>query len=115
MAFLHAVQTDKAAYTAAYVLRALQPSEDRISIASSGLTTEALGPLVHNMGQMLAWAHVRSAGRQGSADADALIAYGNKTAWQAKLLSIAQTCAAQVCADATMFNSAYDRGEFGAQ
>ena len=115
MAFLQAVQTDKGAGTAAYVLRALQASEDRISIASSELTIDALGQWVHNMGQILAWAHLRSTGRQGSTDADALIAFGNKTAWQAKLVSVAQTCAAQVRADAASFNSAYDRGELCAK
>ena len=115
MAFLQAVQTDKGAGTAAYVLRALQASEDRISIASSGLTIDTLGQWVHNMGQILAWAHLRSTGRQGSTDTDALIAFGNKTAWQAKLVSVAQTCAAQVRADAASFNSAYDRGELCAK
>ena len=104
MAFLHAVQADPASY----VLRALQASEDRISVTSSGLTATALEQLMQSMGQVAAWAHLRGAGRQGSADADALIAFGKKKAWQAKLLKVAQKCAAQVRADAATFNTAYD-------
>jgi uncharacterized protein (DUF2252 family) len=107
MAFLHAVQTD----AGAYVLRALQASEDRIAIAASGMTADGLHLLVHNMGQMLAWAHLRSAGRQGSADADALIDFGPKRAWRAKLLVAARACAAQARKDAAAFNTAYDAGE----
>lgn len=108
MAFLHVLQTDEASY----VLRALQASEDRISIASSGMTPQALNVLIYNMGQMLAWAHLRGTGRQGSANADALIAFSSKKSWQTKLLLAATACAVQARADAAIFNSAYDLGEF---
>ncbi len=108
MAFLHVVRTD----AAWYVLRALQASEDRIAVASSGMTPQALNVLVYNMGQLLAWAHLRGAGRQGSANADALIAFGSKKSWQTKLLLVATACAVQARADSGMFNTAYDLGEF---
>jgi hypothetical protein len=64
------------------------------------------------MGQMVAWAHLRTTGRQGSANADDLIAFGKKKKWQDELLLAAQHCASEVRADAAAFNKAYDGGDF---
>jgi uncharacterized protein (DUF2252 family) len=106
MAFLNSVEMDGASY----VLRALQPSEDRISISGPEIDPTALGELVHSLGQMVAWAHLRTTGRQGSSSADDLIGFGQKKKWKEELLSISQQCACQVRADANAFNKAYDGG-----
>jgi uncharacterized protein (DUF2252 family) len=104
MAFLHAVDTEDSSY----VLRGLQPSEDRISIATGKHKSAELVQLMDSMGKLLAWGNLRCASREGAAGADALIAYGYRKKWQVKLLDAAQDCAQQVRADAATFNAAYD-------
>ena len=97
-----------------YVIRELQPHEDRVSLDRAHQTLEELELVVRNMGQILAWAQLRSAGRQGSAIADDLIAFGLRKKWKEKLLTTARSCAVQVKKDAAVFNTAYDAGEFDA-
>lgn len=96
-----------------YVLRGLQPAEDRVTISSDKRSIAELRQLLASMGKVTAWMHLRSSGRQGSAIADDLIAWGKKTKWQQKMTNAALACAVQVRADAHAFNAAYDGGLFG--
>ncbi|MES2099462.1 MAG: hypothetical protein V4569_06550 [Pseudomonadota bacterium] len=66
------------------------------------------------MGQIVAWAQLRSAGRDGSASADTLIDFGRRRKWRTALLDAARDCAAQVTRDAAVFNAAFDDGAFDA-
>lgn len=95
-----------------YVLRELQPSEDRVALDKLGRGGKDFEQLVATMGRLVAWAQLRSAGRQGSASADELIDFGQRKRWQAKLLDAARACAKQVQRDARTFNEAYDDGVF---
>lgn len=108
MAFLQPVVMDEQAY----LLRALQPSEDRVAIDRPGLDSGALADTVAAMGRLLAWAQLRSAGRQGSASADELVEWGGKRKWKERLLDIAEACASQSQRDAATFATAYDDGAF---
>ena len=108
MAFLQPVQVD----SAAYVLRGLQPSEDRISFSPLKLALPELQELLVTMGKIVAWAHLRGAGRQGAAMVDELIEFGQCKKWQLELLTMSRACAQQVHQDATSFNEAYDQGGF---
>ncbi|MBC7733245.1 MAG: DUF2252 family protein, partial [Bacteriovorax sp.] len=110
MAFLQPVLFTEAPY----VLRALQPSEDRVRFTGTGRTPGEIEAVVVTMAQMLAWAQLRSAGRDGSATADELIDFGQRRKWKASLLAASHDCAAQVRQDAAAFNAAFDAGEFGA-
>ena len=96
------------------VLRALQPSEDRVAIGGSGRTTGDLDHLIRTMGQLVAWAQLRTAGRDGSAIADELIEFGQRKKWKEQLLGASQDCAVQVRKDAATFNAAWDDGAFRA-
>ena len=96
-----------------YVLRGLQPSEDRVSILPDTRCMAELEQLLASMGQIVAWTQLRSSGRQGSAVADDLIGWGQKTKWQQKMTKAALACAKQVRADAHTFNTAYDEGRLG--
>ena len=98
----------------AYVIRELQPSEDRIALDEAPRTMDELKGVIGAMGRMVAWAQLRSAGRQGSATADELIAFGLRRKWKEKLLVASQACAAQLRTDAATFNKAYDGGAFDA-
>lgn len=108
MALLQPVRFEKESY----VIRELQPLEDRVSLDHTHSTLDELKSVISNMGQMLAWAQLRSAGRQGSAIADELIAFGIRKKWKTKLLTAARSCAAQVARDSTAFNLSYDAGAF---
>ncbi|CAN5348071.1 DUF2252 domain-containing protein [soil metagenome] len=94
----------------AFVLRVLQPSEDKVDLERA--TADELEAVIGSMGRIVAWAHLRGTGRDGSAIADELIAFARRKKWKAELLAAAQTAAAQVRADAAAFDAAFDAGEF---
>ena len=106
MAFLHPVLMDERPF----VLRGLQPSEDRVRLDRA--TPKALAQAIDAMGRMLAWSQLRSAGRDGSAIADELIDFGARRKWRKEVLDAARTCAAQVRADAATYDAAWDDGAF---
>jgi uncharacterized protein (DUF2252 family) len=108
MAFLHPVVMRKQAY----VLRALQPSEDRVTLAARNKELRHFQGAVRVMGQNLGWAQLRSSGRDGSAIADELIAFGEDYAWQEPLFEAALKCAAQVEKDWRTYAQAYDDNVF---
>lgn len=108
MAFLTAVTIG----TEGYILRALQPAEDRISLDRHENGLPALYQTVTVLAQIVASAHLRSTGRNGSASADELINYGNKNKWKTRLLNAAQQCAQQVESDWEIYCQAYDQGDF---
>ncbi|WP_025599894.1 DUF2252 domain-containing protein [Burkholderia sp. WSM2230] len=107
-AFLHAVDFNERSY----VLRSLQPSEDRVALRDWNGKLPRLEGVVGSMAELSAWAHLRSGGRQKSSIADDMIAFGNRTDWQAPLIELATQCAAQVVADWKSYCEAYDRGAF---
>lgn len=112
MAFLHPIVKRKTSY----VLRGLQPSEDRIDLGAPDVSVSDLGGAVQDMARLTAWAHLRSAGRQGSALADDLIQFGqSRKKWQAELDSAAQHSARQVHTDWQAYCEAYDSGLFGTE
>ena len=108
MAFLQPVRVGDEPY----VLRGLQPSEDRITLdrASRG----ELAQVVATMGRIVAWAQLRSAGREGSAIADELVEFGRRSKWKERVLDASLDCAAQVRRDAAAYDAAWDDGVFGA-
>ena len=100
-----------------FVLRALQPGEDRLDLGA--LTPHRGGGLHHSlatMSRLVAWAQLRSAGRQGSATADELIDFGRRGRgpgkWRDRLVQASSDAAAQVREDAALFNQACDAGIF---
>jgi len=72
-----------------YILKGLQPSEDRVAIGDWGRKIARLEEVVAAMGRILAWDQLRAAGRGGAAGADALIAFGQDRAWADGLLAAA--------------------------
>ncbi|MEP6874083.1 MAG: DUF2252 family protein [Burkholderiales bacterium] len=106
MAFLQAAQFNDAPY----VLRALQPAEDRVRLDQTNGDMSVLEPLIATMGRIVAWAQLRSAGRGGSASADELIELGSRKKWKEQLIAASHECAGQVRKDAKAFDSAYDDG-----
>ena len=89
-----------------YVLREIQPSGDRLRVE------DAKGKLRHLrsggkvMGEVTAWAQLRSSGRQGSAIADDLIAFGRRNDWKKPILDYGRSYARQVERDYKEFVAA---------
>jgi uncharacterized protein (DUF2252 family) len=110
MAFLQPVMIDHASY----VLRELQPTEDRVSLDGAKQSLVDIKKVIASMGNMVAWGQLRSSGRQGSAIADELIDYAMGKKWKDKLLESSHDFANQTLQDAATFASAFDDGEFSA-
>jgi uncharacterized protein (DUF2252 family) len=108
MAFLHAVKVDGISY----ILRGLQPSEDRVALSGWNGKLRRLEDVIAVMGQLTAWAHLRSGGRLGSAIADEMVDFGKRTDWQAPLQEVAAHCTASAVADWQSYCDAYDQGFF---
>ena len=108
MAFLQPVTMGKIDY----VLRGLQPSEDRVSLKQPRHSLAEIQQVMTVMGSLVAWSQLRSVGRQGSALADELMVFGQSKKWKRQLLEIAHGCAAQVRKDWQAYSKAYDAGAF---
>jgi uncharacterized protein (DUF2252 family) len=95
-----------------YVLRELQPTADRVSLASTRGNVELLRPVIETMGELTAWGQLRSSGRQGSAIADELIEYAQHPRVAKDLLDCAHACHDQVVTDYQAYREAYESGYF---
>jgi uncharacterized protein (DUF2252 family) len=109
IAFLHPVMLDDSPF----ILRAMQPAEDRVALAATRYTAGELKLLVITLGRIAAWAQLRSSGRDGSAVADDLIEFARRRKWKDRLVDASIECAACVTKDAGAFNAAWDDGQFG--
>jgi Uncharacterized protein conserved in bacteria (DUF2252) len=101
-----------------FVLRELQPSQDKVNVTQLRGKPKRLTKLIETMAQVTAWGQLRSSGRQGSAIADALINFAQAAnLWQPDWLDYAQTYAQQVTIDHQIFQSArpIDPGRNGAE
>lgn len=94
-----------------YVLRELQPTEDRVTLDAARSGGAALEGVIRRMGQIVASAQLRSGGRQGSAIADDLMAFGHSR-WRKMLGGAAEDAAAQVRSDWRAYCEAFDDGVF---
>jgi len=93
---LHVLRFDKADF----VLKALQPTQDRMDLNRCKGRLDELEALIGTMAQLTASGQLRSSGRQGSSIADELIAFaGNHKKWSGKVLDYAQDYARQVQSD----------------
>lgn len=108
MAFLHPVDIGDTSY----VLRGLQPSEDRVTLDGARQSLADIRKVIAGMGQIVAWGQLRSAGRQGSAIADELIDFAAGGKWKTRLLAASEDCAEQTHKDAALFDAAFDDGVF---
>jgi len=108
MAFLGPVVFDGTPF----VLRGLQPVEDRVNLKPGKGGVAGLEQTLETMGQLVAWSELRSGGLQGSATADQLIDYWAKRRRQTKLLELASACAQRTQRDWREYCKAFDRGAF---
>ena len=107
-AFLRPVVIDGVAY----ILKGLQPAEDRVALELWHGHFDRLHGLMTTLGEIVAWAELRSAGRQGSASADELIAFAGQKQWKARMIAVARACQKQVDRDWREFCTAFDDKSF---
>ena len=85
LAFLKPVSIDGVAY----VMKGLQPSEDRINLNQWDGKLKRLESVMTTLGEIVAWGQLRSSGQQGSAIADDLMAFATTRQWQPQLVVLA--------------------------
>lgn len=76
-AFLSAVSAEGKSF----VVRQLQPTEDRLDLTQLGRRPEALQVVLGTMANVVAWNHLRSAARQGAALPDDLMRFAGIRSW----------------------------------
>jgi len=94
-----------------YVLRELQPAQDKLDLTAWDKHPDRVKKVAESMAAIVAWGQLRSGGRNGSAIADELIAFGEQAALRAPLLEYARQYAGQVLTDYENFAEAYDAGK----
>ena len=94
-----------------FILRELQPTEDRLGLAAEAGHAARLEKVMRTMGRVTAWSQLRSGGRQGSAIADELIAFGGRSGWRVELLRYAREYARRVRSDWRAFAAAVAAGK----
>lgn len=97
-----------------YVLRELQPSEDKVNVAMLDGKLAGMEKLIKATAKVVAWDQLRSAGRQGVANAYDLSNFARTKHWDDELLVYAHSYAKQVQQDFDEFRDAYDHGLFEA-
>ncbi len=95
----------------AYLLRELQPTADRIDLQEAVGNAAEFSDAVLTMGMLAAGGHMRAAGRDGSATADALIAFGIDNTITETVLNAASRMADVTRADFADYRAAYDAGK----
>ncbi len=86
-----------------YLLRELQPSQDKIILKANEFDRAQIEQLVMTMSRVTASAHLHGCGRSGAASTEDLIDYGHNLTWQQDVLSYARNYARQVQLDYRSF------------
>lgn len=96
----------------AYVIKELQPTADKIDFLLIRDRYKDIACVIEDMAFLTASAELRSAGRQGAAVPDELIAFGKDNSWQRPLQEYAETYSEQVKKDYQDYFKAYKEGYF---
>jgi uncharacterized protein (DUF2252 family) len=96
-----------------YVIKEMQPTADKINFATLENRFDDMEEVLENMALLTASAQLRSSGRQGSANADELMAFAREEAWIPTIIEYARQYANQVKADYKQYLAAYTAGDLG--
>jgi len=106
-ALLHAKRIGRGGY----VLHELQPTNDRLSLKDAKGNQRHLRSAAKAMGRLIAWAQLRSSGRQGSATADELIEFAGGGGWKRRIIDYGRSYETQVRKDYKRFVEAQKQRE----
>jgi uncharacterized protein (DUF2252 family) len=82
-----------------YLLRELQPTQDKIELKTDRISMRQLAKLIETIGQIAAFAHLHSSGKMGAAIDRDLMQFGQNLDWHQEILNYASNCARQVRLD----------------
>jgi uncharacterized protein (DUF2252 family) len=74
-----------------YVLRELQPSEDKINFTGKEVSFKKQVAVLQTMAVIAAWDHLRGSGQQGSATVDSLVEFAQQSAWKIQIYDYAKS------------------------
>ncbi|MBS1197332.1 MAG: hypothetical protein H6R18_1117, partial [Proteobacteria bacterium] len=92
-----------------FVLRELQPSEDRVVLDECKKFSQVEG-VIRSLAKVVAAGHLRGSEWRSSAPKADLLAFATRQGWQQTLIEVAQDCASQVKSDWRDFAAAFDEG-----
>ncbi len=72
-----------------FVIQEIQPTKDKINFELIKKQYRSIYQVIADMASLTAYAHLRSAGREGSAGADELICFGKNEAWREMVFNTA--------------------------
>jgi uncharacterized protein (DUF2252 family) len=90
-----------------FVLRELQPREDRLDIEALVGRPKRLLVALETLARIAAWDQLRGAGRKGSASFDELMDYGAADSWRRDMIDAAAACAEEVERDYASFEASW--------
>ncbi len=91
-----------------FIVKALQSEQDKMDFSLCVAKPDKFTDACHYMARLMAYAQLRSAGRQGSDSIDDLINFADKAKnWKAKLLEYTYNYYQQVLQDSAEFSQAY--------
>jgi uncharacterized protein (DUF2252 family) len=96
-----------------YVVQEMQPTKDSINFKLIKKEYRNIYQVIDDMAMLTASSQLRSAGRQGSAIADELIAFGKNNDWQEGILKYSINYSYQVKKYYTEFLHDFKNGHFG--
>lgn len=107
-AFLYDAEIDGKSY----ILKELQPTQDRINLNGWGEKLGKFRSLMATIGEITAWDQLRSCGRKGSVSVDELMDFASGDSWNGEMFELALVCARIVEEDYSDYCEAYDDGFF---
>lgn len=93
-----------------FVLKELQPAQDRLDLASASGNIAPLAEVVTTMGHLAAWAALRGSGHQGAANADELMEFASRKAWRKRMLEATESYAKDVISQWREYRQAWRDG-----
>lgn len=97
-----------------FVLRELQPAEDRLLLTPATARGKRFDAVMSTMGMLVASSHLRTGGWRGAAIADEWIEFGERQALRKQMVAFAQGAAEDVRAEWQAFATAFDAGALAA-
>ncbi len=94
-----------------FVLKELQPLQDRLDLSAVQGKVKPLGAVMGSMGRIVAWSALRGSGRQGAACADDLIAFAQDRRWTRTLIDYVEDYTPKVITDWRQFRKAWQAAQ----
>lgn len=99
--------------SASYVLKELQPEEQRVNLDAHRDSPDKLEGVVRSMGALTAWSQLRAAAWHGSATREELMEFGADARWRKELLELGRERSGLMAAYWKEYCTAYDAGDLG--